>query len=440
MSRRYRDAGLMAVGVLIAVGVACASLYREGHWYRTEVVLWARQARSEEVCLWDKKDDRRLETKAHMAALREMAGSAAVWAEAARWSEEPAQAMRSAVKVSIVPDSEMLQVQAEARSPWEARRRAAAMARAVVCGHITASEKRAREALRFIESQLFLAQSEWRAAGRESAEFRKKHGLLSEEGKTQQLLGRLSALETQLADARADEDRLARQCQVSERLMLQEPPMRIASSMVAENPALAPIKGELGTLEAQLASYRTRRTDAHPESVALDARVQSLRSRLAAEEAQASLTETTAPNPVREEIAIRCALLHADREGAEARRLRLEAEIELVRREIAALPEAVQRLKWLEVRSRTAEEIYRLLATKREESALRVQEAASRPQIQIISEPVNALPVDSRPALRVALAAMLGLASGWSLLRLKNGPETSSETKGKGISCTTPEA
>jgi len=420
MGWRWEEAGWVLAGMAIAVGVAGASLQFEGVRYRARAVLWAPQEPGGEVQLWERREGRRLETRAHMAAFKEMAESVQVWKEAARQVGETGEALHRVAEVKAVPDSELLEVVVEAETPRGARKRVQALAHAIVEAHVRRCEARARQGLRFIESQLMLAEASWKAARRAVAAFRRKYRLISEEGQAPYLLGRLSALETQLSDARADCDRLKRQCQVSEKLLIQEVEFRIATTMASENPALVPLKSDLASLEAQLAADRSHRTEKHPDVIALSTKVDSLQQRLQEEAARTARTETTAPNPVREELAIRYALLRADQEGAAARCRRLQKELEPLYQELAALPGAIQRARQLEMEAKAAEDTCRLLRAKRDEAWLRAVEAALRPQIQVVSRPEKAEPVDRRPGVRLALAAILSLSVGWGLVYLRH--------------------
>ena len=231
-------------------------------------------------------------------------------------------------------------------------------------------------------------------------------------------LDRLQSYETERLDASIRLDELRHEFTAIVAMLGSTSPTIVSAAQHELNPRAKELKTRLATLEGRLAYLSIDSTAQHPEVVELKRLVDVTRDLLAQETDRLDTVETTAINPVHQDLLRRKQELETQSLALEARFNGLDNLIAALRKDVAALPDKELDRTRLVREQNVNEAIYTGLLQRLETARItkRLEIDSDRTRFTVLDPP--ALPIDPVRPQRLqifALALGLGLCLGGSL-------------------------
>jgi len=135
-------------------------------------------------------------------------------------------------------------------------------------------------------------------------------------------------------------------------------------TLVIETQINKPLHDQLVQLEMELATTKTRRTSNHPEIIAIQKNIDSIKNLIQQRLEEGVKVDTLGRNPVRDNLLTRLASLEAEKASVDAKLISLERIYDELKKEIAVLPERGVVFERLEREKRGIEQIYLKLQTQ----------------------------------------------------------------------------
>ncbi len=196
----------------------------------------------------------------------------------------------------------------------------------------------------------------------------------------------------------------------------------VASQVMATNPVVKQVRADLVRQEVELAGLLQRKQEAHPEVQQLRAEMERNRAKLASEVERALDTETTSPNPTRQQLLLDSLTLDAHAQGLTAERRVQLAATEAARREFDALAAKSAEYDRLNADVTTATEVASQLRLSTEQlgalrntdtslsgTGVRVVERAALPNEEPPDSPMALIDLAAGLVAAVVLAVALAL-------------------------------
>lgn len=338
-------------------------------------------------------------------------------------------------QVTAIPNTSLLNVTGSGPTPRTAHRIARTVTDEFVRFYKDLNRRDAAESRAFLEDQVRRARAQLEAADRALQRYRAAHRVPALDEQVTRAVNVLAQYEVErdLADAAARQARA--RIAAARRGAASQPPTRVASETVVENPRLQQLRTRLTELEIQLTEARQVFTDEHPKVIALRSEIAELRARLPREVARVVGTQTVSTNPLHQRMAEETIVQTVEYTAAVARRDAMAAAAARIRAQLPRLSTAQRELTALLREQRAAEERYALLSGKLNEAVIKEQQAAYETvSVREVAAPV--LPLQPVPTPRagmlaaaLALALTLGVGMAFFLDYLEGAVRTPAEAQ-----------
>jgi hypothetical protein len=271
------------------------------------------------------------------------------------------------------------------------------------------SLKEIRAAKSFVEKERQRAQKQLAQSERELLHFRRRHHVAQltteQESRTKELVD----LESHYRDDAAAIMRTAAQMSQVRAQLGREPALKRVP-VGHPNPRQDALSVTLTQLETQRAALLAQYREHTPAVVIINAQIQRVKQRLAAEPAEQAIPLTT-PNPAYDEMRTRLNELERDLNGLHAERAELSAQLASERERMYQLGPWEVQLAQLTRAAAVAEKSFLMLDEKLQELTIRENVHVSPARIaQYAVVPIE--PVFPRKGITLVIAAMLGIMTG----------------------------
>lgn len=300
--------------------------------------------------------------------------------------EELIKNIKFAITASEIRDTYLVNISVASEDPHFAAALANAAARVFVEKWRQEYVERANKDLELIEEQFKSNEAEMTALMNDVEEYKINEGIVDLEVQIPENAAVMSHFEQALQHAEADIQELRREREeILKKLVIRQKTMT-ATSIVSDNPLVTDLDQILATLEINLAGLMERYTPLHPEALAVQAKIDQTRERLAAEEVRRVSDETMIVDPIYQVLEERLSTIDTKLPALEAKRDDFIATTEKYRLEVERLGNTSKDLEILERKAEVQKDItsefvavvkdYSVLATKKPEEIHMVSEAA----------------------------------------------------------------
>lgn len=321
------------------------------------------------------------------------------------------QALRSRLRVTR-REGDLINLSVRDRNPSTAVLLANTFAEVAVSYNQEVNRREAGLARAFIERELEDTRLRLRRAENALDEFKDKHGIVVPSTHINAELATFVDLTAQQRSTVVAEREVAARVAALRRRLKEFAPTKVDHE-VTENPVAQRLRGDLVSLEVQLAIAQATFTKDHPNVLSLDQKITALKDALAREVQKVVSTEFIQVNPIHENL-VR-ALIDAEvlRVALQARQAALTSMLPEEQRKLPALNTLSRDFARLSRQVAVLETASATLEIRLNEFRIREQAAMNRNLIYIVDPATTAQPVKrSRVLPRILLAAMLGLAGG----------------------------
>jgi len=184
-------------------------------------------------------------------------------------------------------------------------------------------------------------------------------------------------------------------------------------TLVIETQINKPLHDQLVQLEMELATTKTRRTSNHPEIIAIQKNIDSIKNLIQQRLEEGVKVDTLGRNPVRDNLLTRLASLEAEKASVDAKLISLERIYDELKKEMAVLPERGVVFERLEREKRGIEQIYLKLQTQYLE--LRSAKDGKGSNLYHIQPAVDTYPIGGKVKQLLALGILVGMIVGIGL-------------------------
>lgn len=258
----------------------------------------------------------------------------------------------------------------------------------------------------FVESQLAKVRSELSAADERVRLFEEQHRAVSLGEETSELIKQVSAVQAQADQTKVSLGEVRARRISLERQVATETRMQVSAEVTRTNPLVEQIQARLVQLEIEAAGLAARVTPPHPDMVRVRRQIEEARQQLSQELTRILGDQTTALNPVHENLRQTLVNLYAEEQGLAAKAAGLDQVVQQLEARMLLLPAMAAELSSLRREVRHLEETERLLALRLADA--RIQEQREIQTFLIVD---RALPGEAPayPSLLLNLAAAGGL-------------------------------
>ncbi|HEV8306491.1 MAG TPA: AAA family ATPase [Methylomirabilota bacterium] len=294
--------------------------------------------------------------------------------------------LQDSLSVKLGEGTSLIEISVTSYDPEEAVRFANSVADAFQEDNFTTRSRQVREAREFIERQLGEVGATLRASENEIKGFKQAHRIFLFPEETKASLGRLGALEAELAVARRSIDDTQGQLELLKAARAGPRPGGFSAD--GADPALAKLLNSLADLTAQRDTLLVNLRPAHPQVKQLEAQIANV------------------------EDSIRAAL-SSRLQTLRARADEIQRTIATLRQEQATIPEAELQLARMERDIKVSERLFSLLKEKHQEALIREKEQVGdvslvKPAI-LSRRPINPPQAGSKAAAGLVIGLVLGL-------------------------------
>lgn len=336
--------------------------------------------------------------------------------------------LEKALTIQPIQGSDVLKISMQSPDPAEARDVVNALTSVFIDWNLDYQQNDRRTARLFIEAQLASVEEDLRLAEEKLRLYKEQQGVHAPSQETVSMVNQLASLQSRLTEvAIAKEETAERIKQVRANLEEQDETL-ISSTTIADNRFVTEYRSRLADLEIRLSSAREKYTERHPEILALQAEIEDVRAKLAEEVERVVGTETRSLNAIHQQLFGTLINLEVEANALNSREAALQELIRQYEGQLSGLPAQELELARLMRDAKVLEELYILLATRREEA--RISEAMQTADVQIIDDavlPEN--PVKPRVKLNIAIGAVLGIFLGVGLAFLLEFVDNTFKTK-----------
>ena len=319
------------------------------------------------------------------------------------------------VAVRNVPGTDFLIIRAMDAQPERAALIANTMAQEVVGFWAQISQFGATRARMFIEEQLRLAQDRRAATEQAALEFQARTGALALPDDVSRTTQRILDMQAAADAATLEETTAQARVNAIRSHLAAQNDTKLASLSIATNPVVAQIRDHLTGLELQLADLRQVYTDQHPAVKALLGKIGADRARLGEEATKAVGDTSLGMSPARAQFVRDMVDGEVDMATAAARATAIRAILGNLQARMGNVSGDALALARLQREAQDAERMVTGISALRQEAVMRESQAVASGQSAIVI--VDRAIVPSRPITLPfpqtgALAGLLGLCLG----------------------------
>src|SRR3989338_4286847 len=184
-------------------------------------------------------------------------------------------------------------------------------------------------------------------------------------------------------------------------------------TLVIETQINKPLHDQLVQLEIELATTRTRRTSKHPEIIAIQKNIDSIKNLIRQRLEEGVKVETMGRNPIRDNLLSKLTSLETEKASVNAKLIGLEKFYDELKKEIVRLPERAGILERLEREKRSIEQVYLQLQAKYHE--LKSIKEGKGGNLYHIQPAIEAYPIGDKVKQLSFLGILVGLTIGIGL-------------------------
>ncbi|MGQ9697865.1 MAG: GumC family protein [Armatimonadota bacterium] len=320
------------------------------------------------------------------------------------------------VKAQNIRDTDIIQISVEDPDRKFARDLANSVAYAYIARSQRANRLAATKTREFLEDAIRRQKRALDEAEARLKAYKERVGIASITEEVTNRVRRLAAAEEELASARTQVQSLSGELKVVEDLLSKAEQTYVRESTSAANPLIASMKSQIAALEIQRAGLLKEYQPDTPEVQAVDEQIAKAQATLQ-EELRRSMVasgQTIAANPIRMDLIQRAGTLRAQLMAQQARINALQPMIQAEKQSVSALPSRERGIVALTREVANLEKAYTELNSKYQEVAVAEQAKLASATLE---EPalLPLKPVRPKPALNLALAAVIGLMLGTML-------------------------
>lgn len=270
---------------------------------------------------------------------------------------------------------------------------------------------RATKTRRFIEEQVDKVGKELLMAEGRLEDFKRTHKTVSLGEETSQLVKQVADVRAQADQASVSLSEIRTRMGVMERRLASEAKMQLSSTLLTTNPLIQQLQGKLSDLEVEVAGLRAKFTALHPDVQRVEQQIRETRQQLQDEVTKIVASETHSLNPVYENLRQSLVTLYADERAVAAKLSGLQGIIRRYEEQTEQLPETQRQLGELTRTLRHLEETDRTLSLKLEDA--RIQEKREIQTFLVVDRAVPALsPAYPNLLLSIPTAGVLATVAG----------------------------
>lgn len=314
--------------------------------------------------------------------------------------------MLKRITTKPVKDTEILNVQVQAKSPEEAQYVTNALVETFM-DRITYLSRAEQSVVReFIGGRLQESKAELEKAESALEEYKTQEKIVAPDEETKAIVEQLADIDKLRAENTVNLAASQANLASAEQQLAGESP-----GFIADNPVIEQYKTKLADLEVQLATLSAKYTDNHPQVIATRAAIDEARNKLDAEIGRVVMAQAPSMNPIHQGLLESKIKAEAEIAAASAQKQAIDRIIAEREQLLNQLPAKERGLARVQRDANVAQEIYVMLAKRYEEA--RIAEYMQPTDVQVIDEAVPPdKPIKPKKGLNIAIAAILGIFLG----------------------------
>ncbi len=288
--------------------------------------------------------------------------------------------------IDVEEDTSVINITIWEESPKLARDIANRLADKMVDKVMNLTRGELEKAYSFVDGQVDKAAR--KLAGAEAAlrEFKEKNGLVSLDSQSSADIARLSAMETELAEARVSARETAERIKEVKEQIGDEKEIEIATSVMSRNPHIDELKSAIIDGEMKLAALLTEKTEAHPDVVNMKSSISEARRKLKEEAEMVLDSRTEKKNPIFEDLQKRLVDLEIDSYAIKSKMKGLGRAIASINKNLGAYPSKEERLAKLKREVDIQSGLYENLKSKLEELRILRKSVIGETRLSVIDK------------------------------------------------------
>ncbi len=278
-------------------------------------------------------------------------------------------------------------------------------------------------ARKFIEDQLSHTKEALAQGEGELLAFKARTGAIGLSDQISRMVGRTLDLQASYDTATLDE-RTARTRIEAIQSRLRSQNDQLAKLSLATNPVFAKLRGDLTTLEVELANLRQTYTDQHPKVQVQLGKIAEIRRQMSEEGARVAAGQSLGVSPVHEQLIRELVQSQVDAEAARSRSSGMNQILAKVQSNLNNLPANELQLARLQRNVKVHEDTYLRLSALYEDALIKERKAGSSGQAAVIvvdPATVPSVPQSKHLPLLATFATLLGLIVGSAVALLVDG-------------------
>jgi len=340
--------------------------------------------------------------------------------------------VKNSISASDIRDTYLVKITVESSDPNLAAVIANTVAKVFVSYWQKVYLNETVEDLSNLENQLKASDAELNTLLDAMEDYKEKEDISDLDLQITQKILYLNKFESEFRNIETDIQELLQERNDIQRQLASRQEKSTSMTRIKENPIAVGLKEILARNEIDMAGLRRRYTPTHPEVIALQAKIEETRNRLAAEEARTISDETSTYDTVYVELDKKLVVLNSKLPALEAKRDGYKSIMEEYQREIEGLREKEKELHDLERRVETLKDInaefvlevkdFHVLSTKKPEE-IRLVSSATPPVYP--SGPIKLYYV----GVAAAVSLIIGIALAFFFEYLNNRIRTIEEAE-----------
>jgi capsular exopolysaccharide synthesis family protein len=358
-----------------------------------------------------------LETHVQLIQARSTAHETAAWLKGNNGPSLSAETIRSSLYARAVPNTQLVQLSARARSPKQAEEIADAAAQSYVAMNRRRARGSSESASQYLSEQLTVAKRNLTEAENALRGFKEATGTVAADAAAGELMNRISSLGEDLDKTRVDLTQ-ARQRLTNVRAQVAQQNRSITAGQVRDNAVVQQLRAKLVDLEGQRLTAQSRYTGSFSDPVEqLDEQIHHLKEQLSGEIGKIVRSDS---GDLEMQQALTRQFAQGETEAAalQARYQALQAELRLANQSLQAVPARQIALARIQREVEVAQNIHSdLLKRSQEIEVGRVMALGNTAIAELASAPRQ--PVIPNVPLNLTLGLVVGLGVGIGLALLQ---------------------
>ncbi|MHB9108693.1 MAG: GumC family protein [Armatimonadota bacterium] len=324
---------------------------------------------------------------------------------------------RWAVNISTKKNTDVINITVRAYTPMVAALLANRIADTFFDRDLQKNKAATRRARAYVETRLADERRQLAAANTELARLKEHTGLVAPSDQVTKVAESVAMLQVELDRAQAEARATHQALGIMQREIAGMQGTVVSQTTIGQNPSFNAARERIDALFAERARLLQEYQSTADEVKAVEARIEAEQAQLSKITANVVASETSARNPVRDDLQRSYALNVAADASSSARIRSLEQAIAARRRELQHLPEQVRRLTDLMMQVDAKKQIVEMLTQK--SLTLLISEEATLPNGRLISQALpESKPVAPRLKVSLLLFLVLGIVAGLVLVLL----------------------